>query len=99
MPAIYVFFGSLGLNVNWLLTFWTAALILDEWNQWYANPNTFEVDLWNAYDYVSLSLSTLALTAKLLILPALPQRYLEVDLMPRFLVADGGGPGPPPGMQ
>ena len=95
MPGLRSFFRVFffGFSCELGLYVWTLALVLDEWNQWYANPNTFEVDLWNAYDYVSLSLSTLALTAKLLILPVLPQRYLEVDLMPRFLVADGGGPG------
>ena len=49
-----------GAQPAWLLAFWTLSLILDEWNQWVVNPRTFEVDMWNKYDYVVLSFSALA---------------------------------------
>ena len=49
----------------WLLAWWTAALLLDEWNQWHVKPSTFESGLWNKYDYFNLSLTSLALFLKL----------------------------------
>ena len=48
-----------------MLALWTGSLILDEWNQWLTAPRTFVIDLWNAYDYVALSLTTLGLLFKL----------------------------------
>ena len=54
-----------GFDLHWALAFWTCGLILDEWHQWHVHPQTFELDLWNKYDYVSLSSSSLALFLKL----------------------------------
>ena len=70
--APFVYYGMwdvFGVRPVWLLAFWTSSLILDEWNQWVVNPTTFEVDLWNRYDYISLSSSSIALLIKLFVGP------------------------------
>ena len=54
-----------GLDMTWALAIWTVALALDEWNQWVVNPNTFEVDMWNQYDYINLGSTFFALFLRL----------------------------------
>ena len=55
-----------GMRPATILACWTCSHILDEWNQWVVNPQTFEIDMWNAYDYVSLSATSFALAIKFL---------------------------------
>ena len=65
LPDTMAFCAKYAVPPEWLLVVWTGSLILDEWNQYVVAPETFEVDLWNAYDYVSLTLTTFALFLKL----------------------------------
>lgn len=58
-----------------LLFVWTAGLLVDEANQYLANPRTFQLDLWNRFDYVMLSITTGALSLRIIGLEAKPSWY------------------------
>ncbi|KOO31412.1 transient receptor potential cation channel subfamily m member 2 [Chrysochromulina tobinii] len=55
----------LGLEPTYLLAIWTISLVLDEWAQWVVNPSTFELELWNRYDYTNLSITVIGLFLRL----------------------------------
>ena len=65
LPKINHFLETYLMRSEYMLSLWTASLILDEWNQWVVNPLTFVVDVWNAYDYWALSLTSFSIFLKL----------------------------------
>lgn len=40
---------------------WTLSLALDEWYKYIQQPDTFQADFWNSYDYFTLTLTSSAL--------------------------------------
>lgn len=56
-----------GLEVWWMdavVWFWTIGLALDEWYKVHQEPDTFSPNIWNRYDYVTLSATFAALTLR-----------------------------------
>uniref|UniRef100_A0A7S3B8D3 Ion transport domain-containing protein n=1 Tax=Haptolina ericina TaxID=156174 RepID=A0A7S3B8D3_9EUKA len=49
-----------------VLIVWTLNYILDEWSQWVMKPSSFDVDLWNQYDYVMLTTTSIAFLIRLI---------------------------------